>query len=506
MDDSGVPTLAPSVASTLLLSWRRAVLCGTGASLLLAAVVILASCLTSETRPLFRPAPAEFAVLAQDIATFRALPLKRSITLAAGFADPPTRSDTDGPFELKQVEQAYKNIALLPSDADLAKALGEFRQLDQLFAYDGVNGTVALGPAAAKLGVPFEMTEPTLARQAPLGFAIATALQEQNFHWQEKTDSIFLEDHRLALRALATGDAVVTLIARAVDRIDLTVGDLVRAGRFASELEKAAARLPDFLRDKISFPYREGSRFVFWALKAKGWPGVDALYADPPLTTAAVLHPEKYFVRREQPLRFFPAALLRQTKDNLVVEQSLGEQLIRGLLANEIEPKLASDTAAAWRGDQLFAFQNGGQVSTVWYSAWTSPNQASAFQRVYKNVLERRQRIRFGAPAEPSRHSSHALSGRTRDNRAVWLQTQGPVVLLLSGVPIDRLGEAVDEAWRDLEIESDPTAIRFDSVRPGKNRRQLSLNKRSHFAGGVNLEQKVAPTFVLDLAVAHQLF
>ena len=478
MDDSGVPTAAPSVASTLSLSWRRAVLCGTGASLLLAVVVILASCITSEPRPLFRPAPAEFAALAQDIARFRALPLKGNLTLAAGFADQPTRSDANALFELKQVEQAYKNIALLPNDADLAKALGEFRQLDQLFAYDGVNGTVALGPAAAKLGVPFDMAEPTMAREAPLGFAISTALQAQNFDWQEVTDSIITEDYRLASRALATGDAVVTLIARAANRIDLTAGDLVRAGRFAGELEKAAARLPDFLRDKISFPYREGSRFVYWALKAKGWPGVDALYADPPLTTAAVLHPEKYFVRREQPLRFFPAALLRQAKDNLVVEQSLGEHLIRGLLANEIAPKRASDTAAAWRGDRLFAFKNGGQVSTAWYSAWTSANQAAAFQYAYKNVLERRQRVRFGAPAEPAMPSSHALSGRTRDNRAVWLETQGPVVLFLSGLPIHRLDEITDEAWRDLEIESDATVIRFDSVRQLKKGRQLSLRSK----------------------------
>jgi hypothetical protein len=73
-------------------------------------------------------------------------------------------------------------------------------------------------------------------------------------------------------------------------------------------------------------------------------------------------------------------------------------------------------------------------------------------------------------------HSS--LTGRTRDNRGVWLQAQGPVVLLLSGVPIDRLRERADEAWRDLEIESAPTAIRFDSVRQERKRRQLSLSSR----------------------------
>ena len=444
--------------------------------LLLAVVVILASCLTSEPRPLFRPPPAEFAALAQDIAKFRGLPLKREIALASGVADNPNRIESAGPFELRHVELAYKSIALLPNDADFAKALGEFHRLDRLFGYDSSIGTVTLGSAAAKLGTPFETIDPTLAREAPLGFAIATALQEQNFQWQEKTAAIFLEDHRLALRALATGDAVVTLIARAVNKTDLSAGDLARAGLFSAEPEKSAARLPDFLRDKISFPYRAGSQFVLWALKAKGWPGVDALYADPPLSTAAVLHPEKYFVRRERPLRFFPAALLSRAKDSLAVEQSLGEGLIRGLLAGEIDPKLASATAAAWRGDQLFAFQDGGQIVTAWYSAWTAPNQAAAFLRAYKNVLERRQRIRFETPAGPSTQTT--VSGRTRDNRGVWQQAQGPVVLLLSGAPFDRLRERAEEAWRDLEIESDPALIRFDSVRPRRNRHQLSLNKR----------------------------
>jgi hypothetical protein len=64
------------------------------------------------------------------------------------------------------------------------------------------------------------------------------------------------------------------------------------------------------LRQKLTFPFREGSQFVFWALRAKGWPGVDALYGNPPISAAEILHPERYFLLREAPLRFFPAALL----------------------------------------------------------------------------------------------------------------------------------------------------------------------------------------------------
>jgi hypothetical protein len=172
---------------------------------------------------------------------------------------------------------------------------------------------------------------------------------------------------------------------------------------------------------------------------------------------------------------------LRQAKEGIAVEQSLGEQLIQGLLAGEMNAKLASDTAAAWRGDDLFAFVDGEQTTTAWYSAWTSPDQAAAFQRVYQKILERRQHIRFETPTGSLTNLS--LSGRTPDNRGVWLQVQGPVMLFLGGVPIDRLRERAEEAWQDLEIGSEPTAIRFELARQQRRRHQLSLNQFNSRAG-----------------------
>jgi hypothetical protein len=111
----------------------------------------------------------------------------------------------------------------------------------------------------------------------------------------------------LAFRALATGDAELTVIARSAGKnIDaLSSVDLQNAGKFALELETRAARLPDYLRHRLLFPYREGSQFALWALKAKGWQGVNALYANPPLSTAQILHPEKYFAQLEAAVRFF---------------------------------------------------------------------------------------------------------------------------------------------------------------------------------------------------------
>lgn len=453
-------------SSSAFLAWTAA----------LCLLVALASCITAETHLPSQATPTAFAALAEDIAGFRGLALKRDIALTrvAGAA---AQMNSQSPFQLQYVERAYKSIGLLLNNVDFGKALNEFSQLAQLATYDVASGRVALAPDAVKLGAPFEMTNAILAREAPLGFAVIAALQEQNFHWQAKTDAVYLEDRRLAFRALATGDAALTLVARANHKNEknFSPSDLAAAGKFSAEVEKSAARLPDFLRQQLALLYREGSQFALWALKAKGWPGVDALYANPPLSTAEILHPEKYYLKREAPWQFFPAALLRSMKDSPAVEQSLGEYLIRGLLATANSLKHASDSAARWRGDQLFAFADGKNLVTVWYSAWQTPADAAAFQAAFRAVLEKRQRVRFDAKAALSMGT---LSGLTRDNRGVWLQTNGPAVIFISGVPSDRLSAFADTAWQDLEIENDPTALRFDSASGPKRRNQLSLSNR----------------------------
>ena len=436
----------------------------------------LASCIATETRLPTEASPTAFAALAQDIASFRGLALRRDITLgrSAGAAE---QVNSDNPFELQQVERAYKSIGLLLGNIDFGKALNDYRQLAQLATYDASSGRVAITPNAAKLGAPFEVTDVILAREAPLGFAAIAALQEQHFNWQTKTDAIFLADRRLAFRALATGDAALTLVARANRKSaeNFAASDLAAAGRFSDEIEKAAARLPPFLRQQLTLPYREGSQFALWALKAKGWPGVDALYANPPLSTAEILHPEKYYLKRQAPRQFFPAALLRAMKDGPAVEQSLGEYLIRGLLASATPLMRASETAAHWRGDQLFAFAEGDNLITVWFSAWDSPADAATFQAAFRAVLEKLPRTRFNDKTELP---TSALSGRTRDNRGAALQSNGATVMFISGVPADRLSGLAETAWQDLEIEADGTTLRFDSARRQIGRDQLSFSSK----------------------------
>jgi hypothetical protein len=153
-----------------------------------------------------------------------------------------------------------------------------------------------------------------------------------------------------------------------------------------------------------------------------------------------------------------------------IFELSFGEYLIRALLESQHSSPYAADTAAGWRGDQPFFFQAGDKPVTAWFSAWESEKQARKFYSTFQTVLERRQRIRL----RPEKNAD-VLTADTHDRGAFLLQVKGSSVLVLSTVPAGHLAELQEGVWKDLEIDLEPAAIRFESARFSD---QLSLSKR----------------------------
>lgn len=434
----------------------------------------LCGCLSSDPKTLPAVSESAFVALAKSVAQWRDLPLKRDLELDILSAEAENRlrqnisTDFYRGAPTAQIEAVYKSIGLLPNDSDLNAALVESKKALPLIRYNTLNGRISVSPGARRLGAPYEKTDPSAAQELPAVLGIVRALQEQHFNWRERKNSIVFEDRRLALRAVAAGDALLAAVSRASGESHekLSPARLGVSLQIAAEIDRSAARLPDFLREQAVFPYRAGSQFVLWALAAKGWHGVNALYADPPQTTAQVLHPEKYFIRRENPLRFFPPVLLRRLKESSVIEQSLGESLIGALLRTEHSSTFAAETAAGWRGDQLFAFQKDGKIAIFWFSSWSDETGAQQFVRAYRRVLESRHRVRFDAVAATKESS---LIAADRDGRAWLLQSRGAVVLTMQSAAADRLTELAEEAWKDLEIEPDTAPVAFESAKRSVN-------------------------------------
>ena len=258
---------------------------------LLVLLFALAGC--SSRKPDIPPAISadSFAALKQRIATIRGLQFSSNFSLDIRIPRPTASEKVTeyGDQSVDRLAEVYKRLGLIPNSTDFAKALLDFERLQQLTFYDPQGAAAVVMPDAQSLATAF-VGNRLRVNQIPAVFAITDTLQEQNFHWKEKLRSIPSEDRRLALRGLAYGDIVLTGLAHIAGRQPIKWQDYTQTiGRLTTALNRLASDLPPLLRDKLIFPYRDGTQFVQWAHAVHGTRGVDALFADPPMSTAQIL-------------------------------------------------------------------------------------------------------------------------------------------------------------------------------------------------------------------------
>ena len=400
----------------------------------------------------------------------RGLPFKRDVSLtgkiSAGTDDSPEQvyNEEYGAQSITRLSQVYKRLGLLPDSADLAKALAEFQRLQRVAFYDGRGETIVVAQESGRLGRALAGDDSRAAAQIPVVLALTYALQEQNFKWFEKLKVVPLEDRKLAFRALSSGDAVLMGLAHLRGNQAPKWPDQQQAiTRLANELERMASGLPPLLREKLVFPYREGSQFVQWAYATRGLEGINALFANPPLSSAQIIHPEKFYVRRQNPLRIFAWGLVQQMKETAIIEQTLGEYVTRLLLASSHSRVESARIASGWAGDQLSAYPDGENLITCWISAWDKETSAREFSGAFESVLMRRHSLRFEALAGQNNDQKADLAG----GRSMLLQVRGPVVLFLDGITSTRALEFADGVWQELETGPESTVIPFDSAKGG---------------------------------------
>ena len=176
-------------------------------------------------------------------------------------------------------------------------------RLDRIFYYDARRDLIVISPDTTPLVQAMTAEPARNLAQLPVVLALSERYKNSTFNGKERLNGIALEDRRLAFRALAVGDTVLlgTAYLQGSQRTTRPPDSVQNFDGWATALDKMGSQLPQLLQQKLLFPYREGSQFVQWAHAAKGWTGVNALFADPPLSTSQILHPAKYYVKRENP-------------------------------------------------------------------------------------------------------------------------------------------------------------------------------------------------------------
>lgn len=296
------------------------------------------------------------------------------------------------PEDRQRTELVYGRFGLVPPGTHLEPAMERLFTTQLVAFYDPRTRSLAVATGAVEAGGPAlraltAVTGRDLVGELVVAHELTHALQDQ--HWGLPIDAEPLTaantDRVLARRALLEGDATWASFATvAGGRLDdqTRARVLAQLDALPGQLAAAVPDVPVLLRETLAFQYRDGTRFVDRLLARGGWPAVDRAQADPPTSSAQILHPERYLAAtRRDPARIDVAGTSSLTRAGYapVLEDTLGEAVIRIFASGALPAAEAARVASGWDGDRLVAFGRGAELVVVWMTAWDTAADAVEF-------------------------------------------------------------------------------------------------------------------------------
>ncbi|MCP4400210.1 MAG: hypothetical protein GY801_23245 [bacterium] len=237
-----------------------------------------------------------------------------------------------------------------------------------------------------------------------LAHELTHVVQDQHFDLMSlPIEDLQQEDRGIAARALIEGDATLLMMDYMLNArypgADATMApDIADNMRFwtTSPLIRSFSmfrQVPRYLMDNLLFSYIGGFEFALRLKERGGWEAVNQAYKDPPASSEQILHPEKYFEERDDPLPVELPDLSEYLSDWVLLEENtLGEFNIRLLLDSYLPVEDARRGAAGWGGDRfrLYEHSDTGSLALIWQSAWDREEDSREFFHKYAVLLEKR--------------------------------------------------------------------------------------------------------------------
>ncbi len=227
-------------------------------------------------------------------------------------------------------------------------------------------------------------------------------LQDQTFDYDEglqmTIDACEVDSERCAaIQALIEGDASLTEVLwfQSFGTRDDYQDLLDTYENFSSPILENA---PPFIQADLYFPYERGLNFVQGLYDIGGYPAVDEVYLNPPVSTEQILHPERYPSDVPQPVTL-PDIAQDLGEDWMLFDQNImGEWYIYLILnqgyeeGHRLSEEVAAQAAEGWGGD-AYAFyfdEESQQTVFVLDAVWDSLVDAGQFVDAFEDYADLR--------------------------------------------------------------------------------------------------------------------
>jgi hypothetical protein len=347
-------------------------------------------------------------------------------------------------YSTAQLEAERKSMVawgVLPADYDLQRLFLDLLE-EQVSAYYDPRGKVMvvgdwLPPEQQRAALMHELVHALQDRELPIDTFIAPDPGQG--------------DRLLARQALIEGEAVALTFDLMLKPQGMDIGRLPDLSMTQGLITTSAGgpiidKAPKFVRDLLLFPYVEGLGFIYQLRKRQPWSAMSSIYRDPPRSTTQILHPEKYFDAREDPLVVAVPDLSRLLPGSqLVSEDDLGEFSLGAVLTLHLGDAEGPRAAVGWRGDRYRIWEDTtGRFTIAYRVIMTDAQVATTLADHLKASVERRH------PALAGKASARTggLVTWSDDGRAFAVERRGASVVLLEQFPVLALDRAREAVWR----------------------------------------------------------
>jgi hypothetical protein len=310
------------------------------------------------------------------------------------------------PDEIRAEEATLKKFGFAPPDFDLKQTTIDLLTEQAAAFYDFKRKKLFISDwATANM------------RDVALIHELAHALADQNFPIRKFTNKGGENsESSLAREAIVEGQASWLMLEVGARRSGRTLADPQTAREFLeTDANPPTSEYPVFnkaplyLKRTLMFPYDDGEKFQQAVYLHDGKTAFARVFRDPPVSTAQIMHPPRYFAH---------AALASPTLPKPVqhakpfVKGAMGELETRILLEQYVSAGLAETLGPKLKGSdyRLDETKAPHRLTLVYASEWSDNDSAAEYFAAYQKVLRGKWKI-----LEVTGDSSVRFSGKSED-------------------------------------------------------------------------------------------